>query len=307
MKAKIYLTMCLMIFLIGSCNSQTPEQKKMMEEIEKKAAEAQLVADSIMNTPEMKKLIEQGKEIEAAGKAEREKRLAKEKKSSKIQAATPLNTDYLKDFQISKGSAKKFDNWQFGSAELYVFKHLPFGKDPKTQYKVGSIGSDGNFDFAMPENINIENRISDFFKCPNVGSPPPKTEYSDSNILLGSRVVSVIQNGKRIGNISLATSRQQVYNFSPAHQFRGDPGYRLSWWYAEKESSANVICDRVYDNYGEKFEMRIIYNLEFKLGWNLIKTEVLEAHSPKFYKTQKHSIVTSTSSDAKWVFQEIRL
>jgi len=302
MKTTTYLAMMVLLFAAVGCNGQTPEQKKKVEELEKMGAEAQGAADSILNTPEMKKLMQQVKEM---GAAQQKANNAKDLSENKVN--TQVNTDYLKDFTISKGSSKKFDTWQFGSAELYVIKYLPFGKDPETQYRVGSIRADGSFDFNMPENIRFETKISDFFKCPNVGSPPPATEYSNPNAGMVSKVVSVIQNGKRIGNISLASSRQQVYNFSPAHQFRGDLGYRLTWWYAEKTSSAKIVCNRIYDNYGEQFEMRIINKLEFKPGWNLVKIEVLEAHSPKFYKTLELSVVKSPPSDAKWVFQEIRL
>lgn len=64
-----------------------------------------------------------------------------------------------------------------------------------------------------------------------------------------------------------------------------------------------------------EIETNVNYNLNFKPGWNLIKTEVVGKYSLEhergldvsWYKTHKHTVITSVPSDAKYYYRTIPL
>ena len=92
------------------------------------------------------------------------------------------------------------------------------------------------------------------------------------------------------------------------------PGYRLSWYYVSHETSVKGQCVKE-DRYGEgkDFDITTVYDVDFKPGWNLLKTAFDgpritidwgegERNKHSYYKEKKITVAPSLPSSAKWIF-----
>ena len=116
MRTLIYLTAIFLVFSMA-CKGQTPEQQKMIEDMEKKGLEAQRQYDSVMNSPQVKKIMQQTEAMEAQAKIDRDKKTAE--KQEKISKPNNPKKDY-DEYVISKSNTKKFDNWSYGEADIIM-------------------------------------------------------------------------------------------------------------------------------------------------------------------------------------------
>lgn len=217
---------------------------------------------------------------------------------------------HLKKYSISNTNEKKFEGWKHGTATIFLVTQ-PYKRNNKEEVEVGQFQTDGSFDFKMPASVKFDRTISNFFKCEGAASTE-QTDYKAPNTGLVSTFFSIRKNENEIGVLSLATSRQQVYNNSPFGKYHGHPGYRLQLWFAEANTGAYTVCKRnieATDNaeITKQIDITDVYDLSFNQGWNYVKTEIREDQlvgNVPYYKAKKYTVEPSLPNDVKWVFKE---
>lgn len=237
------------------------------------------------------------------------------KSKSEKQTADETNTTsqsdaHLQKYSITHTNQKKFKAWKHGDATIFLVTQ-PYKRNNKQEIKVGKLHADGSFNFKLPASVNLDRSISKYFKCEGTASTV-QTEFKVPDTGLISAFFSIRKNENEIGLLSLATSKQQVYNNSPFGKYHGHPGYRLQLWFAEAESGAYAVCKRnieATDNAETTKQIDVIdvYDLSFSQGWNYVKTEIKENQlvgNVPYYKAKKYTVQPSLSSDVRWVFKE---
>ncbi|MDD3720991.1 MAG: hypothetical protein PHW92_00690 [Lutibacter sp.] len=127
----------------------------------------------------------------------------------------------------------------------------------------------------------------------------------------------VYQNEQQIGILTIGNSAKVTLNLlTPGDLYFGDEGYLLSWVYVEEACAlrANENFKGDLSNTGRPLivETNVTYNLSFKPGWNLVKTEVIGTYefpnTPEEdrtrYKKHVHTIVPSIPQDATYFFRK---
>lgn len=314
MRTLIYLTAIFLVFSMA-CKGQTPEQQKMMEDMQKKGMEAQRQYDSVLNSPQVKKIIQQTEAMEAQAKIDRDKRNAE--KQEKISKPTIPKKDY-EEYIISKSNTKKFDNWSYGEADIMMGGFASRQTDPGYNKKIGSVKADGSFNIQLPANVVtgkngiIHNR---WLRCGSYGGKG-KIEYSNTSTGVKEGYIQIKINDQLIGLLSMASSVELVDGWNPMqHHYHDIPGYRLSWYYISNESSVKGQCVKEERHgAGKDFDITTVYDADFKQGWNLVKTlydgeRILidwgegEHNKHSYYKEKKITVVNTIPDDAKWVFK----
>lgn len=308
-----YLVMALVLVAL-SCKGQTPEQQKMVEDMENKSMEAQQQLDSVMNSAQVKIIMQQAEAMEAQGNVDREKlNIEKQEKTQK-----PDNSK--KDFEgyiISKSNAKKFDNWSYGEADVVMAGLTRYQRDPGNKKKIGTVKADGSFEIQLPAKVTTRPGIKDdrWLGCGYFGGKG-KIDYSNSNTGVMNGYISIEINGQLIGRLLMASAIELIDKWNPMLSHYHDiPGYRLEWFYASGETSASGRCVKE-NRYGEgkDFDITTVYELQLKPGWNLVKREFDgpriyvdwgegENNKHSYYKEEKLTAVTSLPKDTKWVFK----
>lgn len=230
-------------------------------------------------------------------------------KRTGIELTENESTDHLAGYLISSSSKQYFDDWSLGDAEL-VLTTQPYKRTNSQAISIGKIKADGSFDFDLPAGMVADRSIDRMFKCIYIEMDKrPETSYLAPQSKLISAWLTVVKEGRQMGVLSLGTSKQQVYNYSPAGQYAGNKGYVLHYWFAEQATSAKTTCQReieVFDGRKDrKIEIEDIYELEFGKGWNWIKTEIVENQkvgSKLFYKTKKYTVTKKLPEEVRWVF-----
>lgn len=302
---KLVLGLLLTVGFVG--NSQTAEQRKMMEEAEKKVAKAQRISDSIMNTPQMKAVMDQMKALE---EVQQPKTTQKEK-----QVVTPKSND---DFYWRNTTASdthgKFAKWTGGKADFGIIGHqMKDGTGNYKFFKMGSISSDGKLAYDLPTAIQTRTTLSQNNNLTQGSFLDFNSfEYTNGDSgFIGSFTLQVIRDGKPIGLITMGNSIKAARNLSaPCCSHLGDEGYRLYWTYAKNACAMNYEGNwNGKVNQGEvegEINVHHSYKLNFKPGWNIVKTESRGAQSVanvKYGKTRENYLVSEIPSDTKYFFQ----
>ncbi|PVW13536.1 hypothetical protein DDV96_12830 [Marixanthomonas spongiae] len=230
------------------------------------------------------------------------------KVSAKKSKSLNQSNAHLKKYTITKTNQKKFESWKHGAATIFLVTQ-PYKRSNKQEIEIGRFQTDGTFGFNLPASVKTDRPIADFFKCE--GTAAVTTEYKAPKTGLVSAFFSIRKNENEIGLLSLATSRQQVYNNSPFGKYHGHSGYRLQFWYADANTGAYAVCNRnieATDNAETTKQIAItdIYDLSFNQGWNYVKTEIIENQlvgRVPYYKAKKHQVSPSLPDDVKWVFK----
>lgn len=293
--------------------SQTPEQQKMMEEMEKNMAEGMRMRDSLMNTPDMKNLMGQIQGQEENNKAEREKENAlKQEQESKI-AKNRLEDFYWRN-TIASDTNGKFSNWSMGAADFGIVGYpLKDGTGRYKFIKMGTISAEGKLTYDLPKEIPAPESMqanNNLFIASNFTSNDFQITGGDTGFI-SSYTMTVFRDNKKIGNLYIGSNIKVAKNLaSPCCNNYGDEGYRIFWSYADANCRVHGTKNHQgYASYGElekKFDRSTSYDLEFKPGWNLIKTEsigyeVLEHY--KYAKVRKNTLVQDIPSEAKYFFE----
>ncbi len=314
MRTQLYLALLFLIFSVG-CKGQTPEQQKMIEDMEKKGIEAQRQYDSVLNSPHVKKIMQQAEAMEAQAKIDRDKRAAEKQEKNQKPNIPKKNYD---EYVVSKSNTKKFDNWSYGEADIMMGGFASRQTDPGYNKKIGSVKADGSFNIQLPANVVTgKNGIihNKWLSCGYFGDKG-KIDYSDPSTGVKEGHIQIEINDKLIGLLSMASSVELVDGWNPMlHHYHDIPGYRLSWYYVSHETSVKGQCVKE-DRYGEgkDFDITTVYDVDFKPGWNLLKTafdgeRILidwgdgEHNKHSYFKEKKITVASSLPSNAKWIFK----
>ncbi|WP_163514337.1 hypothetical protein [Gelidibacter japonicus] len=294
----------ILLFVIGHTNfAQTPEQQKMIDKATK-------MRDSIMESIGLQELIE---EAEAQQK---EKKI--EHKKSAIPKTTKGNDKYWRNTLVSNHNTKLI-NWNNGAADL-VFNYAYDSRNDKVKYvKVGAIKADGTVELNPTDDIpelkplnNFKNS-NPFYDIHNLDA----FQYTsgDAGFKLNPYLL-VYQNEQKIGVLTIGNSEKVTLNLlTLGDMYYGDEGYLLSWVYVDKDCALRADENWTGDltNTGEPLlvETKVSYDLKFKAGWNLIKTEVIGTYlfpdAPEEdrsrYKKHEHTSIAEVPKGAIYYFR----
>ncbi|MBA6153169.1 hypothetical protein [Gelidibacter maritimus] len=296
----------VLILIIGCLSySQTPEQEKMMEKAER-------MRDSIMNTPEIKAIMKQAGEMEKNNKTAQ--------KAKPIPTNTKIKDKYWHNTLASKDN-NTLENWNKGIADL-VFSYAYDSRNDKLNYvKVGLIKSDGTIELNPTSEVPVLQPLKNF-KNSNAFydiHKPDSYKYSngDAGFKLNSYLL-VFQNDQKIGTLTVGNSVKVTRNLLiPGDLYFGDEGYILSWVYVNKPCAIKAHENWKGDlsNTGTPLmvETTVIYDLSFKTGWNIVKTEVIGTHyfpdAPEEdrsrFKKHEHTVVAAIPQDATYFFRAV--
>ncbi|NND15839.1 MAG: hypothetical protein HKN89_05900 [Eudoraea sp.] len=305
---KMIKTLSLTLLLVCSANlfAQTPAQKA---EMQKAMEKAQREYDSIMNTPAMK-------EAEAKNKKFAEQ-LAKEKKAKATEKKTSITSeDTSKKILTSKGTGTKFENWTYGEAEVVLFGLGRYRNSVGATKTIGLVKSDGSFTFDLPEKVNTHAGTvagGRWINCtPGIESSNQKWSNPGAGMIDPS--VRIMKNGEELGIIWWASSNVVIDGWSTASDYHDIPGHRMDLVYVSAPSNTEAVCkiERGRSS-GKDFDLYKKINVQFKKGWNLVKTTYEgervfvdwgggENNKHNYYKDEKITAVQDLSSDTKWFF-----
>ena len=317
---KMIKTLCLTLLLVcsGILMAQTPEQQKeaeemkknaekMMKDMEKQQARAQRQYDSIMNTPEMK---------EAAAKNKKfAEQLAKEQKAKEQQKKpSATSIDSSKKFLISKGTGTKFENWTYGEAEVVLVGMARYSSSPGFSKSIGVVKSDGSFTFDLPEKASTnKTTVADarWVNCMTGTTTNQKWTNPAAGYL--NPDIRIMKNGEELGKVWLSSSNDIIDGWTTANDYYGIPGHRMQLVYVSAPSNTEAVCtiERGRSS-GKDFDLYKKINVQFKKGWNLVKTTFEGERIPinwgggsgiqSYYKDEKITAQQDLSPDTKWIF-----
>lgn len=298
----------LMLLFIQTICGQTPEQQEMIEKAER-------MRDSIMNTPQMKAAMQQAEDMEK----EQQSNTTVKKESNPIPKAK-INSDKYWINTLSSNNNTKLTNWNNGVADL-VYNYFYDSRKDKVEYvKVGIIKADGTIELNPTTKIPILKPLNNFKNSNHFYDIHKQDSYQYQNENTGFKLNSYIlvyQNDVQIGILTIGNSAKVTLNLlTPGDLYYGDEGYILSWAYADGDCAlkANENFKGDLSNTGTPLivETNVTYDLNFKPGWNLVKTEVIGTYdfpnAPEEdrsrYKKHKHTIVASIPQDATYFFRK---
>ncbi|SEL64350.1 hypothetical protein SAMN04488008_104411 [Maribacter orientalis] len=302
-----YRILLILLFFIGYMGfSQTPEQQKMIDRALK-------MRDSIMECMNLEEMLQQANT--------KEKRLEQKQKTntktSSITKAAKNEDKYWKNTLASENNT--FKNWQNGAADLVYNYRYDSSKDVVEYVKVGVINSDGSIVLNATSKVPVLKSLNNFKDSNTFFDIHDSDLYQFSNENSGFKLNSYIlvyQNEKQIGILTLGNSVKVTRNLlTPGDLYFGDEGYLLSWVYVDEACAikANENWKGDLSNTGSPLlvETNVTYDLSFKPGWNLVKTEVIGTYefpnAPEEdrsrYKKHEHTIVDAIPKEATYFFR----
>lgn len=243
-----------------------------------------------------------------------------EKSVVKQNSQTNVQDDwYWKNTQMSTNN--RFDTWEHGTVDLLMtYRYKQNSGNPET-IKVGQIDSGGNLQISLPKTIQTETKVSnianlvfyDIQDMSTLRSHNPNTGY------FGKTTLQVVKNGMIIGNLTLGNSVRVTYNLTNQSTLTmGDEGYLISWVYVDKAASMKGTEEtkNTVRRDGTKpieAENTVVYDLDYKPGWNLVKTEVIGSYPleherglpASWFKKHEHTVVPEIPEDAAYFFREL--
>lgn len=306
MKSKHRILPTLLFFICCMGLSQNPDQQQMIDKALK-------MRDSIMECMNLEQMLQQANA--------QEKRI-EQKKNSKINTHPIKNTskkedNYWKNTLASENNVLK--NWHNGEADLVYNYGYDSQKDAVKYVNVGVITSDGsillNPTIIVPDLQPLNNfkNSNNFFDIHD--SDVYQYNNGDSGFKLNSYIL-VYKNEKKIGVLTLGNSVKVTRNLlTQGDLYFGDEGYLISWVYVDEACSikANENWKGDLSNTGTPLlvETEVTYNLSFKRGWNLVKTEIIGKYEfPNMpeedqsrYKKHKHTIVATIPEEATYFYR----
>ena len=291
--------------------AQTPEQQKQI-------VEAMRMQDSLLNSPQMKAMMQQMQQMkDMQDKQQTEKKVT----SSKVKADNPAQKKTSSDdwfWENTMASTNnKFTDWKGGTADIAIAFKGPGLK----VFNIGSIKVDGSIVFNLPDNfqtqLSLERQIGpqglfyDIYDRSSVNFTNKDTGFITNASLM------VMRNGKQIGNLTIGNSVRVTLNLvSQSGVDSGDEGYLLYWAFAQDNCAlnGNQVWQGDVRKDGTntiKVETNVSYNLNFKLGWNLVKTEVIGNYKLEhergldvsWFKNHKHTVISNMPNDAIYYYR----
>ena len=225
---------------------------------------------------------------------------------------------YWKNTQMSENN--RFENWEHGPVDLVMTYRYRNNKNTPETIDVGHIDGNGNLLMKLPETIQTETKVSnianlvfyDIQDMATLSSHNPTAGY------FGKTTIQVVKNGAVIGNLTLGNSVRVTYNLTNQSTLTmGDEGYLISWVYLDElasikgtEETKNTV--RRDGTNTIEAENTVVYKLDYKPGWNLVKTEVIGKYdldherglNASWFKKHEHTIISEIPSDAKYFFRK---
>ncbi|TXE09066.1 hypothetical protein ES711_03785 [Gelidibacter salicanalis] len=302
MKPYNQILVLLMLILGHATIGQTPEQQKMIDK-------ATRMRDSLMECINLDEVMQQAE----AQQKRMEMDIIKTDKSKNANVVTAKNN------VISSTNNKKLANWNLGVADL-VFNHgYDVRKDKVNFVKVGLIEADGTIVLNPSERVPDLKPLNNF-KNSNIFYDihnPDVYQYTngETGFKLNSYLL-VYQDDQKIGMLTIGNSEKVTLNLiTPGNLYFGDEGYMMSWVYVEKDCAIKASEDWKGDLSNTSIPLivatNVNYDLNFKAGWNLVKTEVIGTyHFPEApeedrsrYKKHRHTSVAAIPKDATYFFR----
>ncbi|WP_165876073.1 hypothetical protein [Mariniflexile fucanivorans] len=289
--------------------SQTPEQQKMIDKAIK-------MRDSIMQCIGLEEMLQQANA--------QEKKLESDKKSNKREPSripkTTKNEDKYWKNTLASDNDSKLKNWNYGEADLVFNYHYDAREDKLAYVKVGVIKADGTIELNPINKVPMLKPLKDFKDSNNFYDIHNPASYQYTNEDAGFKLnayLLVYQNDEQIGILTIGNSVKVTLNLlTPGDLYFGDEGYMLSWVFADQACAimANENWKGDLSNTGTPLlvETNVTYNLSFKPGWNLVKTDVIGRYdfpnAPEEdrsrYKKHAHTSITSIPEDATYYFRK---
>lgn len=312
MKNRIRLITFLVLTLNGFViNAQTPEEQKMMEEILRKQ-------DSVMNSPQMKEMMQKMEEMQNSMNQYEETTKNTNIKEPKISNKTSSPDDWYWQNTIASKNGR-FNSWSGGTADIMMAYK---GPDLKT-FKVGSINNDGNIVINLPSSVTtrstFEREIGPQGLFFDIYGNVPVNYFNKESGFITNVSLLVIRNGKSIGNLTMGNSVKVTKDLtSQSGLDSGNEGYIVYWAYSKENCSLVIDQDwsgKVRKDGTNTLEVKtnVQYNLQFNPGWNLVKTEVNGKYpldheqglDVSWFKKHKHTVVSTLPSDVVYYYRSI--
>ena len=219
-----------------------------------------------------------------------------------------------------KSTNNTFENWNEGSATLVIRHKLKQGETTPRTTTVGSINSEGVIAINHPEKMDTDTTLDnlgnfvfyDIQDLRNINYNNGKTGYFSTTML------NVMQNGNIIGTLTLGNSVRVTYNLTNQSTLTmGDEGYLLFWTYVDEVSSMKGMETQITKMRRDgtntvEGQTEVVYNLNFKPGWNIVKTEIIGSYdlqhekglNASWFKKHKHDVVFEIPNDAVYYFRK---
>ena len=304
-----YRILPILLFFIGYMGfSQTPEQQKMIDRALK-------MRDSIMECMNLEEVLRQANE--------QEKRTDLDKKSNSKEAISSTKTTksdamYWEN-TLASNNNNIFANWPYGEADLVFNYGYDVRNDIIDYIKVGVIKANGTIELNLANKVPVLKSLNNFKNSNTFLDIHNQDSYQFSNENSGFKLNSYIlvyQNEKQIGILTLGNSVKVTRNLlTPGDLYFGDEGYLLSWVYVDEACAikANENWKGDLSNTGSPLlvETNVTYDLSFKPGWNLVKTEVIGTYefpnAPEEdrsrYKKHEHTNLGAIPKEATYFFR----
>ena len=282
--------------------AQTPEQMKQMEAAKHKA-------DSIMNSPQMKEMMQKAKAMEAKFAKQEAQRKKSEKLKPREKPAAKVSNNNVSDFYwyntIGSDTNGTFKDWSYGAASLRVgfydrkakaYIYLPFG----------SISAAGQVKIELPQidetKLPFKPITKDYSEGENIFYNNA-LQFTNTNAKWVSTRFNfeVYKGDKTIGYIKIGNHIKPVVNLnSPCCTHKAGDGYSISWVFVT--TPTNITGAKTLETGG-----KVVHNLNFTKGWNLLKIAVdgstsASGDTQQLWLNKEHAATTTLPSDAKYYF-----
>jgi hypothetical protein len=228
------------------------------------------------------------------------------------------NDWYWENTQMSQNDV--FENWEHGPVDLVMLYRYKNNQNTPTKLTVGSIDENGTITINLPETIQTETKLGNlknlvFYDIQDIS----KFIYTNPDVgYFGKTTLNVEKNGATIGTLTMGNSVRVTYNLTNQSTLTmGDEGYLISWVYLDRaarilgtENTTNTV--RRDGTNSIEAENTVVYKLEYKSGWNLVKTEVIGKYdldherglNASWFKKHEHTVVAEIPEDANYFFRK---
>jgi len=221
----------------------------------------------------------------------------------------------------TKSNNNKFENWEAGEVSL-VMKYKMKQSDPQPRtITVGSIDAEGNIQIKLPSEIETETKLDNlnnlvFYNLHDISN----ITYENGNTgYFSNTTLQVEKNGVSIGSLTMGNAVRTTYNLvNQSTLTMGDEGYILYLAYLDNASSikgSEIRSNKVRRDGTNTIEAEttVIYDLDFKSGWNFVKTEVIGNYpleherglNASWFKKHGHTVLEKLPSDAAYFFRKL--
>ncbi|MBU2907317.1 hypothetical protein KO529_21120 [Arenibacter algicola] len=286
---KHYRILFIIVVFIGCNGSSTSKMKT-----------AKVVAETMKNTSSLS--IKEDKDV-----------------NENIETTNNQDDWYWKNTLMSSNNV--FANWEHGPVDLVMVYRYKNNESKPLTLKVGHIDGQGKIIINLPETIQTETKLGNlqnlvFYDIQDISKfiyTIPDAGY------FGKTSIAVEKGGDTIGTLTLGNSVRVTYNLTNQSTLTmGDEGYLISWAYLDEAASmkgTEKTENKVRRDGTNTIEAQntVVYDLDFKPGWNFVKTEIIGKYdleherglNASWFKKHEHSVVSKIPQDAAYFFRKL--